>query len=109
MQSRNSQFVAQSGNSYLAQDNSGIASAQSENNLMLVRLTKICLHLLFDMLIFVLVILTKKKRKISIITFQTVSGNALFRENRPLHYVNGHGIDSCIVPNPFELCLCLFS
>ena len=52
------------------------------------------------MLLFVFANFTKKgkKRKISIITFQTVSGAALFRENRPLLYVNGHSIESCILP-----------
>ena len=48
----------------------------------------------------------EKKRKKSIITFQTVSGTTLFHENRPLLCVNGHSIESCILPNPFELCLC---
>ena len=50
----------------------------------------------------------EKKRKKSIITFQTVSGTALFRENRPLLYFNGHSIESCIMPNPFELCLFVY-
>ena len=50
----------------------------------------------------------KKKRKKSIITFQTVSGTALFRENWPLLYVNRHSIESCIMPNPFELCLFVY-
>ena len=71
---------------------------------MLVRFTNICLLLLVLYAHFVFVILTKKKRKKSIITFQTVSGTALFRENRPLLYFNGHSIESCIMPNPFELC-----
>ena len=75
---------------------------------MLVRLTNICLLLLFYMLIFVFVILTKKKRKKSIINFQTVSATALFRENRPLLHVNGHSTESCIMPNPIELCLFVY-
>ena len=47
----------------------------------------------------------EKKGKKSIITFQTVSGTALFRENMPLLYINGQSIESCIMPNPIELCL----
>ena len=50
----------------------------------------------------------EKKRQKSIITFQTVSGTALFRENRPLLYFNGHSIESCLMPNPFELCLFVY-
>ena len=50
----------------------------------------------------------EKKRKKSVITFQTVSGTALFRENRPLFYVNGHNIKSCIMANPIELCLFVY-
>ena len=68
----------------------------------------VCVYL-FDMLIFVFVVLTKKKRKKSIIIFHSVSGTALFRENKPLLSVNGHSIESCILPIPFELCLYLFS
>ena len=50
----------------------------------------------------------EKERKKSIISFQTVSRTVLFRENRHLLYVNDHSIESCILPNSFELCLCLF-
>ena len=50
----------------------------------------------------------EKKRKKSIITFQTVSGTALFRENRPLLYFNGHSIESCLMPNPSELFLFVY-
>ena len=46
----------------------------------------------------VFVILTEKNiydPPVSIITFQTVYGTALFRENRPFLYVMGHNIESC--------------
>ena len=68
---------------------------------MLVRLTYICLLLLVFYAHFCICNLNRKekKRKKSIITFQTVSGNALFREYRPLLYVNGHSIESSIMPN----------
>ena len=80
---------------------------------MLVRLTNLCLLLLVLYAHFCICNFNQneKKRKKSIIIFQTFSGTALFRENRPLLYVNGHSIESCIMPNPIELCLfvCLFS
>ena len=77
---------------------------------MLVRLTNICLLLLVLYAHFCICNFNQKekKRKKSIINFQTVSGTALFRENRPLVYVNGHIIESYIMPNPTELCLFVY-
>ena len=77
---------------------------------MLVRLTNICLLLLVLYAHFCICNFNQKerKRKKSIITLQTVSGTALFRENRPLLYVNGQSIESCIMLNPIELCLIVY-
>ena len=76
---------------------------------MLVRLTNICLLLLVLYAHFCICNFNQneKKRKKSIITFQTVSGTALFRENRPLLYVNGRSIESCIMPIQLNY-VCLF-
>ena len=68
-QSRNSHFVAQIGDSYLAQDNSGIVSASIEN-LNKVRIKRCsachkCLYLfvyLFDMVIFIHVLQFNRKK-----------------------------------------------
>ena len=77
---------------------------------MLVRLTNICLLLLVLDAHFCICYFNQKekKRKKSIITSQTISGTALFRENRPLLYVDVHSIESCIMPNPIELCLLVY-
>ena len=100
-QSRNSHFVAQIGDSYLAQDNSGIVSASIEN-LNKVRIKRCsachkCLYLFVCLIwsfLYMFCSLTEKN-----IWSSGINNN--FHDCRlghwPLLYVNGHSIKSCFV------------